>query len=257
MENKIYFTAIGSYHSDQKNPYEAGRQPDEFHAPGFIELSKGQNFEQALIGLEKFSHLWVIFQFHHNENWKPMTSPPRGSTGKVGVFASRAPYRPNNIGISAVRLEKVNGLKIYVTEADILDGSPILDIKPYLSYADSKPDASSGWILETDKFSIGNSEQAKRQLQWLRPQLNQLESFVQHQLEFEPLNYKKKRIKANDADYTLAYRTWRVDFSLVDKTIEILRVYSGYTKEELEKKEDPYFDKDLHRRFNSWMDLNT
>lgn len=248
--SSIIYHAIGTFHSKQVNPYDAGRQPDSLHSPGIIELNAKQNFEQALKGLDAFSHIWVIFQFHHNENWKPQITPPRGSKEKVGVFASRAPYRPNNIGMSVVKLEKIEGLKIFISEADLLDGSPILDIKPYIAYADSKPEASMGWIDESEKFQIQFSEESEKQIQWLANHNVLIKSFIQHQLEFDPVNDKKKRVKKiAENSYVLAYRTWRIEFTLSDLHIEIEKIYSGYSESDLEKKEDPYGDKDLHQQF--------
>lgn len=248
---EILYKPIGLYHSDQVHPYEAGRQPDALHAPGVIELEKGRQFEPALKGLEGFSHLWVIFQFHHNENWKPLVQPPRGSQEKQGVFATRSPYRPNNIGLSVVRLLRVEGLKIFVAEADLLDQSPILDIKPYLAYADSHPEASLGWIQEEEKFTVAFTPEAEARLQFLESQgLNQIRPFLHHQLEYDPYNKKKKRVQEQSPhQWVLAYRTWRALFQGEGQSLKILTLYSGYDSTELKKKEDPYLDKDLHRQF--------
>ena len=112
----------------------------------------------ALRGLEGFSHLWLVWQVSKavRENWSPTVRPPRlGGNTRVGVFATRSPFRPNAIGLSCVKLEGVElhtpeGPVIHVSGADLMDGTPILDIKPYIPYADSRPDAlegftSSGW----------------------------------------------------------------------------------------------------------------
>ena len=107
----------------------------------------------ALRGLEGFSHLWLIWEFSQaaREDWSPTVRPPRlGGNTRMGVFATRSPFRPNPIGLSCVRLEGVEltadrGPVIHVTGADLLDGTPIYDIKPYLPYADCRPDAVGGW----------------------------------------------------------------------------------------------------------------
>ena len=251
METELKISPIGVFHSPQKNPSEAGRQPDAHHSPGYVQLKSGQNFEQALQDLESFDYVWLIFQFHRNQDWKPMVMPPRGTNHKVGVFATRSPYRPNPIGISVARLDKVEGLKIFVSEADLLDGSPILDIKPYLAYADSKPEASMGW-LRTQAHEISFSTTAQAQLQWLEERgLSQLRSFLIHQLEFEPTDGQRKRVRAQeDGSFILAYRVWRAKFRLENQKIEIENISSGYTPEEISASEDPYQDKDLHRKFN-------
>ncbi len=99
-------------------------------------------------GLEAFSHLWLIWQFHCNKpEWHPTVRPPRlGGNARVGVFASRSPFRPNGLGLSVVRLLSVEpGPVLRVSGADMVDGTPIYDIKPYIPYSDSVPEASAGF----------------------------------------------------------------------------------------------------------------
>ena len=97
------FKPIGVFKSSQVEPYQASRQPDELSEPGTIVLNPKNNFEQALKNLNQCTHLWIIYAFHHNENWKPQVTTPR-SKNKIGVFATRAPYRPNPIGITCVKI---------------------------------------------------------------------------------------------------------------------------------------------------------
>ena len=112
----------------------------------------------ALRGLEGFSHLWLIFRFHRamREGWSPTVRPPRlGGNRRMGVFATRSPFRPNAIGLSCVKLEGVRqdeqlGTVIEVSGADLVDGTPILDIKPYLPYADCRVDATGGFTDPLD-----------------------------------------------------------------------------------------------------------
>ena len=107
----------------------------------------------ALRGIEGYSHLWLIWQFSRavREDWSPLVRPPRlGGNEKMGVFATRSPFRPNALGLSCVELEKVEwdtpeGAVLHVRGADLMDGTPIFDIKPYLAYADSYPEAAGGW----------------------------------------------------------------------------------------------------------------
>ena len=107
----------------------------------------------ALRGLEEFSHLWLIWQFSQavRETWSPTVRPPRlGGNTRMGVFATRSPFRPNPIGLSCVRLEGIEkdphlGHVLVVSGADLMDGTPILDIKPYLPYADAHPEAAGGF----------------------------------------------------------------------------------------------------------------
>ena len=107
---------------------------------------------EALRGLEAFSHIWLIWGFSEAEGWSPTVRPPRlGGNVRMGVFATRSPFRPNHIGLSSVRLEAIekdgaNGLVLIVSGADLMDGTPIYDIKPYLPGADAHPDAADGFV---------------------------------------------------------------------------------------------------------------
>ena len=118
-----------------------------------IEFEKEFAQAEAIRGLEGFSHLWIIWQFSEavRSKWSATVRPPRlGGNKRVGVFATRSPFRPNAIGLSSVKIKKIEpdtpkGPVIYVTGADLMDGTPILDIKPYLAFADSHPDAVDGF----------------------------------------------------------------------------------------------------------------
>ena len=116
----------------------------------------------ALRGLEGFSHLWIIWQFSEavRTDWSPTVRPPRlGGNARMGVFATRSPFRPNNLGLSCVRLEGVeydtkDGPVIHVSGADLMDGTPIFDIKPYIPYADAHPDALGGFTDTAGEFLL-------------------------------------------------------------------------------------------------------
>ena len=116
----------------------------------------------ALRGLEDFSHIWLIWQFSKavREDWSPTVRPPRlGGNTRMGVFATRSPFRPNPIGLSCVRLERIElhpelGPVLHVAGADLMDGTPIYDIKPYLPYADCKPDAAGGFANQPKEATL-------------------------------------------------------------------------------------------------------
>lgn len=110
---------------------------------------------EAFRGLEGFTHIWLLWQFSKavRDKWSPTVRPPRlGGNTRMGVFATRSPFRPNSIGLSSVRLERIElhsdeGPVLYVSGADLMNGTPIIDIKPYLAYTDSHPEASGGFAL--------------------------------------------------------------------------------------------------------------
>ena len=250
----ITFTPIGVLKSDQVEPYQASRQPDDLSSPAIITLNSGLNFEQALTDLSGCSHLWIIYQFHQNENWKPLVQTPRGQR-KVGLFATRAPYRPNAIGISVVKLQKVEGLNIFIGPNDILDGTPILDIKPYHPDVDVVTDAHVDWLESNmnQKMQLSFSPQAEAQIDFLEAtnstDLKQFRAFITRQLEYDPTNAKKKRVAQENLFWILSYRTWRVDFLIQDQIVAVLSIHSGYSEADLLSTDDPFTDKEVHRRF--------
>lgn len=117
---------------------------------------------EALRGIESFSHLWLIWQFSEakNSSFSPTVRPPRlGGNKRVGVFATRSPFRPNSLGLSCVKLvgiehTKTRGVVLLVTGADLMNGTPIFDVKPYVAYADSRPEAISGFADEFKSYAI-------------------------------------------------------------------------------------------------------
>lgn len=150
----INLECIAKIYTDFPEKFGLPRQSglvDELQGKIIFE-SKYRN-PDALRGLEEFSHIWLIWGFHKSkqEGWSPMVKPPRlGGNTKMGVFATRSPNRPNNLGLSCVRLDKIEnhkdyGLILHVSGVDLMDQTPIYDIKPYLPYCDSHPDASEGF----------------------------------------------------------------------------------------------------------------
>ena len=113
------------------------------------------NVPEALRGIEGYSHLWLIWGFSKVDSWSPTVRPPRlGGNIRMGVFATRSPYRPNPLGLSSVRLIGIENGDLIVSGADLLDGTPIYDIKPYLSFSDSHPDAKNGFAEETKDYQL-------------------------------------------------------------------------------------------------------
>lgn len=144
---------IGIVHSCFPEKFAIPRQPGMVAAAtATLELLPPFNREEMVRGLEAFSHLWIHFLFHHSiaEGWRPTVRPPwLGGRQRVGVFACRSPHRPNHLGLSAVRLEAVRFVNhapmLDLSGVDLLDGTPVIDIKPYLPYSDSIATATGGY----------------------------------------------------------------------------------------------------------------
>lgn len=248
---------IGIFHCTARYPYDAARQPViAASGDGYVLLEKGCNYEQALQDLGGFSHIWLIYLFHHNPNWKPMIRPPR-APGKVGVFASRAPHRPNPLGISCVELVSIQGLRVNIGPHDLLDGTPILDIKPYLPYADSIPHATCGWVEEVDEnpWEVRFTPEALKRLDWLeRAGVKSIRAFLLQQLREQPFNQQLKRIRQiDDTHWEIAYRTWRINYSAkeTEQQIVVKGIHSAYTDDDLLTADDKYNDKTQHREFRN------
>ena len=150
MKDSLILIPIGHIHCGQKYRYDAPRQGtlggDNL---GVIKLEHGFNYEQAVKDLVGFDHIWLIYLFHHNKTWKPKVLTPRSlNNKKISLFATRSPHRPNPIGLSCVELVKISGLELFIRNFDLLDGTPILDIKPYIPYCDSfKNSATSQFLI--------------------------------------------------------------------------------------------------------------
>lgn len=164
---------------------------------------------EALRGLEDFSHIWLLFLFHQNQQkgWQPTVRPPRlGGNKRVGVYASRSPFRPNPIGLSAVKLLNIacedGASYLEVEGADLIDGTPIVDIKPYISYADSLPGAISGFAQQAPEqlLEVGYSAQAQEQLQALLPAKPHLVTMIRETLALDP-RPAYRRQSADEREY--------------------------------------------------------
>src|SRR4051812_4451741 len=171
MPQQLTLDPIGYLRSSLETKVEAARQPQAAAgAEARIELLPGRHFEHALDDLDRWELIWVIFWFHLNADWRPKVLPPRSTTGRKGVFSTRSPHRPNPIGLSVVRLERIDGLTLHICDCDIVDGTPILDIKPYVAYTDAHPSAGSGWLETADPvraFVVQFEPLAEEQASWI------------------------------------------------------------------------------------------
>jgi tRNA-Thr(GGU) m(6)t(6)A37 methyltransferase TsaA len=250
----VTFTPIGVVRSPWVELAQAPRQPSAARGVrATIELTPAPGIEDALSDLDGWDHLWVIFWFHRVTGWRPKVLPPR-SRKRRGLFATRAPHRPNPIGISVVRLERVEGTTLHVMDIDMVDGTPVLDIKPYVPYADSRPLARTGWLGSTGSsvppelqasappvdpdpgFEVTWSDAAHERADWLRDEhASDLVERVEAVLSLGPQPHAYRRIKRVEGDgFVLAVKEWRVRFRVEGARIVVEGIESGYRRAQLE-----------------------
>lgn len=259
--NSFSFEPIGTVHCSFRHRFEAARQGVFSENAGRIDLFPHRNYETALEDLNGFERIWVLFAFHLNSNWKPKVTPPVVSDHRrIGVFATRSPHRPNPIGMSCVQLETVEGLTLHIRNFDMLDGSPVFDIKPYIPEADAFPGSKAGWRDEIDRmrYELSFSMDALRKMEWIREHAGlDLENFCRIQLIRDPASNARKRVEsAGDGTWTIGCRTWRIAYRIAGGTVEIFQVCSNYPPEELTSgAPDRYGDKEFHRAFRKEFEL--
>ena len=186
---------------------------------GRIVFNEGFRDPSALKGLESFSHLWLIWEFSANRHsdWHPTVRPPRlGGNATMGVFATRSPFRPNPLGLSCVEIEGIDlstpeGPIIYVKGADLMDGTPIYDIKPYIRYADSRPDAVCGYADDIPQMT----------LEVVMPEEMRMELGEKADAAMEILAYDPRPSYQNDPErvYGLSFAGYDIKFTVVGNTL--------------------------------------
>lgn len=179
MNHEVILPIIGYMKSSYREKFGIPRQPNLVNSISYIVMQPPYDDIHAFTGIEQFSHLWLLWQFHDNKrknnakDFQPLIRPPRlGGNQKMGIFASRSMYRPSPIGLSVVKFVEVKRVgaetRLYIQGADLLDGTPIVDIKPYLAYADCIEDAASGYAQQAPKaLQIRWSDVAQQQKQQL------------------------------------------------------------------------------------------
>lgn len=250
------FTPIGIFSCPQKYRFETPRQGVYAENSGVIVLNSDSHLEEACRDLAGIERIWVVFCFHLNEGWRPFIQPPISPGGRrISTFATRAPYRPNPVGISCVELERVEKNRLYIRNFDLLDGTPVLDVKPYIPAVDSFPGSRTGWLEEAEAkpYRILYAPEAVSRIGWIREHGGpDLENFCSVQLTLDPFNRKRKRVTADaSGGWRIGCRTWQIGFSVCGRDISVRSVFSNYSTGELCAPEDRYGDKELHRCFRS------
>lgn len=209
--------------------------PEKFGIPrqsGLVEGLKGKIvFEpeyrviEAVKGLEEYSHIWLLWEFSEakREKWSPTVRPPRlGGKKRVGVFATRSPFRPNPVGLSSVKLEKVEyeeklGPVLYVSGIDMLDGTPIYDIKPYLAYCDSHAEARCGFADQVKSHQL---------MVEYEPKLAQIIGEEQMNTICEILQQDPRTAYMNDGsrEWGLSYAGYNIKFTVCGQQLQITEI---------------------------------
>jgi tRNA-Thr(GGU) m(6)t(6)A37 methyltransferase TsaA len=245
---RLTLDPIGFLRGPLATKVQAARQPRAAAgAQARIELLPGRNFEHALEDLAHWELIWVIFWFHLNTGWRPKVLPPRSTTGRKGVFATRSPHRPNPIGMSVVRLERVDGLILHIREADMLDGTPVLDLKPYVAYTDAHPGAGTGWLEDAARsggqaqptdpvpaYFVQFEAVAAEQAFWIGVHTGlAIRERIQSTLALGPTPHPYRRIRRVDECMQLAVKEWRVRFTVVEREIRVIDIDSGFRASQL------------------------
>ncbi len=239
----VTFTPIGYVRTTKRLKFDAPHQPSQDSVEtNLVVLNPGHQFELALQDLDGFDRIWLVCWFDKNTTWRPRALPPRGPAKRRGVFATRSPHRPNSIGLTCVQLLSIDGLELTVGPLDLIDGTPILDIKPYLSTVDSFPESSLGWVGEVEElllnsppFDIQISDVANRQLEWLRSRWNI--DFTERAfsiLRIDPTPHRTRRIlHIGEGLYRMACGPWRLYFRVEGQIVTIESINKGYADESL------------------------
>ena len=237
---------IGYIRTGKQVKFQALHQPSEQKPErNILELVPGHNYEQALRDLTGFSRVWLIWWFHRNATWRPQVIPPRGPAQRRGVFATRSPHRPNPLGLTPVQLIAIEGRSLILGECDLVEGTPVFDIKPYVPAYDSFPGARAGWIDEVDAweaappaFAVRVSVRAEQQAEWL--QTGWGIDFLGRAAELlgrDPSPHRTRRIRRTEAGFEIGCGAWRALFSVdaAAARVEINGLGPAYPRRFLER----------------------
>lgn len=224
---------IGLVHSPFKEKFGIPRQTGLIEGcDGSIELQSPWDRQEALQGLEGFSHLWIVFIFHQaikpKEKWRPTVRPPRLGAKRQGVFATRSPYRPNPIGMSVVAYhgweKRAGKLYLKISGLDLLDMTPVIDIKPYLPYADSLPEARGGFAhtapTAEEVMPVIFSPEAIEQIEQVKNRYPQLIKLIETTVAHNPRPAYFGNIEARSA-FGMKLYEFNVQWEITDQQIKI------------------------------------
>ncbi|MFT7186693.1 MAG: tRNA-Thr(GGU) m(6)t(6)A37 methyltransferase TsaA [Pseudohongiellaceae bacterium] len=229
--NTFELNPIGVLHSPFKEKFGIPRQSGLIKsAHAHVEFFPPYNDCNAFKGLEDFSHIWLTFCFHQNnvDKWRPLIRPPRlGGNEKIGVFASRSSFRPNSLGMSVIKLIRVetldNATRLKIDCPDILDGTPIFDIKPYIHYSDSIENAQCGFAQDIPiaTLSVTFAPQSLLSLTRLESEYGkEIKNFIIETLSFDPRPAYHQAQEDNNREYGIRLYDlnirWRASFGCAE-----------------------------------------
>lgn len=232
---ELTIPVIGIMKSPYKEKFGIPRQPNLVEVESYIEMQAPYNDLLAFEGIEEFSHLWLLWQFHDNKNqenskFRPQVRPPRlGGNQKIGVFATRSMYRPSPIGLSVVKLKEVKKVgktvRIYVTGSDLLDGTPIVDIKPYIHYSDTVTEAQSGYAQEEPvrKYVVW-SEQAELERERLVQTKGLSEQVIRELAEVLSLDPRPAYQEDPERIYGMHFADFNIKFIVNETSVLIVEI---------------------------------
>lgn len=225
---QITLNVIGKVSSPFKEKFSIPRQPGLVDcAKGIVTLINDASNQDLIRGIEQFSHLWLLFIFHgtQQQGWKPLIRPPRlGGNKKIGVLASRSTFRPNPIGMSVVKLENINiakkSVELHISGLDLLDQTPIVDIKPYIPYSDVIIDAKAGFAQQEpqDCLSVSFTDAVIQQLQVHQKNYPELGQLIEQVLAQDPRPaYKKQSI--DKKEYGICLYDFNIKWRLISASL--------------------------------------
>ncbi len=229
---------IGHLRTRQTVKFQAGHQPEAAAAErNELELLAGCGYEQALQDLAGVERVWLLWWFDRNDSWRPLVLPPRGPSRRRGVFATRSPHRPNPLGLTSVPLLGISGRRLLLGPCDLVDGTPVFDVKPYVAAYDAFPDARAGWIdameaeqREPARFSVELSDAATEHGNWLRNtwQIDFTSRLIEL-LSRDPAPHRTRRIRRRTATLLeIGCGAWRAVFHVSGETVTVLALEAAY-----------------------------
>ncbi len=238
---KYWCSTIGQLSTPFREKFGVPRQSLMMtEARGVLKLNPDPNYPAALRHLEQFSHIWLVFVFHKNldKPWHPLIETPRlDAQERMGVFATRSPHRPNPIGMSALKLDRIDfaakdGIEIHLSGVDILDGTPVIDIKPYLPFADRIEEANSGWIQSTiQRYPVSfNAESLALIEQVASSEQAGIKELIEQMLAFDPRPTSQKKAapltSPSSQGMKFAFRILNLDvrWQIIDGSIHVIEV---------------------------------